>query len=526
MKISRRIFITLIGATFLVGIVSISYFVLLLPGLYTEAKEQEYLRSTETFHRSVTRNDFSINSPPNLGNLQAVTLRIPLSGYDVSVFSPSLYAQLEVNDATLKDMIDAFVDRTHHVEDNSDINIDDLFTDFDFSIFRQYFQDSGLTQLVNIHHVETNDFTVDEGAHTSQLITSDDIILFGSRIKSNGGTYSGYMAFSHDDNFLYFSVSSAATPDLSELTPIVLNSVPMIASLLIVIAILSSTVLSKYLAKPVEVLAHQVKHFDTEKTDQFSQPNRGDEFEILETALNRLSADLKQSMHVLSVQNKELKQAKSKQELFITNATHQLKTPLSSASLLIQGYLDGVGQYQDPHVTLPRVMLELKKMNELIHASLNIAPQTSDNSLQTINLKESIDSIITFYHPKIMDKNLLIHIDVPNGNIVTDPQYFIPSLENILSNAIKYTATNASVSITYSSTYLTIVSEGTFIDEAILPNISDPFVRSHTEKESGTGLGLYLVDTFLTYLNIPWTIENTEKGVAVKLKLGEHYDNN
>ena len=64
---------------------------------------------------------------------------------------------------------------------------------------------------------------------------------------------------------------------------------------------------------------------------------------------------------------------------------------------------------------------------------------------------------------------------------------------------------------------LEIINYGSSIDEEILPNIFEPFVKEQKSK-NGSGLGLYIVSYYCKILNLDIKIENMNYGVKTILK--------
>ncbi len=155
-----------------------------------------------------------------------------------------------------------------------------------------------------------------------------------------------------------------------------------------------------------------------------------------------------------------------------------------------------------------------------------------DPELISMNLCEAINYILTILEQRIDDKK--INIDWVQG----EEEIFIMAIphilenqviQNILTNAIKFTNIGKSISITITSdqkqspavTVLTVKDNGVGMPNDILENIFNPAVRTSrpgTEKEAGTGLGMHIVKNFIEEMKASIQIFSLEgQGTEVKI---------
>lgn len=266
----------------------------------------------------------------------------------------------------------------------------------------------------------------------------------------------------------------------------------------------------------------------------------------LKDDLDEKSHDLQEAFEImnennkkLQTTNKELIKKNIQQQEFINTAAHELRTPTQA----ITGYLELIDELLTEILSekiaialreegKEKTMLQLSKYQELVMRNATRLSDLINNLLDVARIdlsgdnirinKENVDIIkeikdliidfesslkksgkeygikIKFDTSLISDKRLAVSVDKLR---------FAQILNNIITNAIKYSGENSKITISvarlvndpYSERYfrdknknmivLRVTDEGKGITPEILPKIFDRFV---TSSESGTGLGLYI----------------------------------
>ena len=251
--------------------------------------------------------------------------------------------------------------------------------------------------------------------------------------------------------------------------------------LLIVGFVLINRRISKRLWQPFYNSLAKIKSFnlDKQQTVVFDDTDI-DEFAELNQSLNKLIAGN------ITVYNQ--------QKEFADNASHELQTPLaiiqSKLDLLLQSKLLTDEQYElieDANKALSRVARINK--NLLLLTKIENS-QFMDK--EVIDLSRLLESTLTLFSNFSEDKKLILKTDIPRGITVEGNKILIEILlNNLITNAIRYTANNGTISITLSDKSLLITNPGnTALQHDQL------FKRFGTTTSSitrGTGLGLSLV---------------------------------
>ena len=198
---------------------------------------------------------------------------------------------------------------------------------------------------------------------------------------------------------------------------------------------------------------------------------------------------------------KKLERARSE---FVSNVTHELKTPLTS----IVGFTETLrnGALNDKEVAmhfLDIIDMEADRLRTLINGVLllgEVESTKADTDVTVFELNDIVEHCLELlqYHASERNIKLFYHVE---GSIFVDANSnrIEQLLLNLMNNAIKFNKTNGEVHVTTvaaAGNNLTIrVSDtGCGIPEDSIPNLFDRFYRAETAGEvSGSGLGLSIV---------------------------------
>lgn len=207
---------------------------------------------------------------------------------------------------------------------------------------------------------------------------------------------------------------------------------------------------------------------------------------------------------------KIMEQSRSKIDFF-TNMSHELKTPLSMIISPVSNLLlETKDQQQKYHLEI--VQRNAMKLNSLIHQVLDV--NRIDNYvnsgliLSKIELVSFAQRILSAYQEEAAkEKNMHFNLvsDVEHLYMEADLIKLESILNNLLSNAYKYTTAGGSVTLSLNRNMdtqqveITVSDTGIGIPEKDIPYIFQRFFQSSktSGKKEGTGIGLYLVKTYV-----------------------------
>ena len=209
---------------------------------------------------------------------------------------------------------------------------------------------------------------------------------------------------------------------------------------------------------------------------------------------------------------KEREIDKAKTE-FVSLASHQLRTPLSSINwyteMLLTGNTGKINGQQKKY--LNEVYASCKRMVELVNALLNVsrlelgAIAIDPGSIDIVRLaKDVIDEIKQQIEEKNIKLNEIYDEKLPLFN--ADPKLLRMIFQNLLSNSVKYTPDNGKITfeigLSESNILFKISDTGYGIPEVQQDKIFTKFFRADNIREKdteGTGLGLYIVKTIIDH---------------------------
>lgn len=204
---------------------------------------------------------------------------------------------------------------------------------------------------------------------------------------------------------------------------------------------------------------------------------------------------------------------KTKKEFF-ANASHELKSPLTS----IIGYqqLISEGIETDPQVMIEyskKTIKEAKRMNNIVIDMLNLSKLENNEPIinEQIEVSDLIYDIIDSLDRKIKEKNITINYQIEKTYINCDRNHCYQLIRNLIDNAIKYNIKDGQINICCNNKVLSIEDNGIGIDEINLPRIFERFYRVDKAKSKtlgGTGLGLAIVKHVCEIHNFNISVES------------------
>lgn len=198
--------------------------------------------------------------------------------------------------------------------------------------------------------------------------------------------------------------------------------------------------------------------------------------------------------------------------------THQIKTPIAAMRLL----LEEAGDRED-NFRMREELFKIEQYAEMVLTIQRLESMGADLVLEEYELVPLLRQAVRKYSVLFINRGLQVEVPEWDGRILTDEKWFSFCLEQILSNAIKYTAKGK---ITLSGrqqerdTVLVVEDTGMGIRAEDLPRIFERGFTGYngrTDKRA-TGIGLYLCQKVCRQLGITITVESSVgKGTRVEL---------
>ena len=219
--------------------------------------------------------------------------------------------------------------------------------------------------------------------------------------------------------------------------------------------------------------------------------------------------------------NKEYKTYISKSDIaksdmidYYTMWVHQIKTPISAMKLLIQTSESEISS------DLSSELFKIEQYVEMVLSYIRLGSNENDFVIKEYDLDNIVRQAIRKYAPLFIRKKINLDFQPTNYKVLTDEKWLVFVIEQLLSNAIKYTNKGKISIYPLEDKKLVIEDTGIGISKEDIPRIFDKGFTGYngrTDKKA-TGLGLYLCKNILDKLSHKISIES-EVGVKTKVIL-------
>lgn len=203
---------------------------------------------------------------------------------------------------------------------------------------------------------------------------------------------------------------------------------------------------------------------------------------------------------------------------YYTLWVHQVKTPIAALRILLQT------SEAENKMELLNEVFKIEQYVEMVLGYLRLGSLTSDLMFKKYSLDEIVKQVIRKYAPLFIGKKIKLNFSTLNTQVLTDEKWIVFVIEQLISNAIKYTPEGGTILIYMDESHsktLIIEDSGIGIAPEDLPRV---FERGFTgfngrNDKKSTGLGLYLCKTVLSKLSHNIIIQSeVAKGTKIKLE--------
>jgi len=209
---------------------------------------------------------------------------------------------------------------------------------------------------------------------------------------------------------------------------------------------------------------------------------------------------------------------KLKQE-FIANASHELKTPVTSIQLAVETAITALenSELEDTRKFLNQILKDSQRMTLLLSDLLDLSQlEVNDPVKETVNLKKIIEAEIGFLSEENKKR---VNFESADIDFLIDPDDFSMIVRNLLRNACNYSEQNEKIIINLlldnSEVILSVLDKGRGISISDQKRIFERFYRvdkGRSRALGGTGIGLSLVKH---------AVERNNGDIQLESKLGE-----
>lgn len=263
----------------------------------------------------------------------------------------------------------------------------------------------------------------------------------------------------------------------------------------LVIALLISFIISRHMTSPLKAIAAAAKEFASGNFDvQVSEDNHCYEIDELAIAFNNMAKDLSQL--------EELTRG------FISNVSHEFKTPMTTIGGFVDGMIDGTIPPEQHDKYLRIIAEESRRLSRMVNRMLDAAKIQSGELLLSpvpFDFTEMTSQVILSFEQKIERKQLDVNCDLADRLMVMgDRDHLYRVVYNLVDNAVKFINDSGQLTLRAQAEgkfcVFAITNTGTVISPEDLPHVFDRFYkadRSRSMDKTGAGLGLYIVKNII-----------------------------
>ena len=315
---------------------------------------------------------------------------------------------------------------------------------------------------------------------------------------------------------------SASLDAITDNREVLSNSVGLIVGITFFVIAMLSAILSSSLVYPLNRLARKFHAITAEHTEEEIQENTYTETEKIADAFNQIVA-----------RSKLLDE--SRQE-FVSNVSHELKTPLTSMKVLA----DSLVMMPDAPVEFYREFMEdiskeIDRENAIIADLLTMVKldkTQAEMNIQAQNINELLELILKRLKPIAAKQNVEMVFESFREVVAeVDEVKLTLALTNFVENAIKYNKENGWVHVSLDADhkyfYVKVIDSGCGIPEEDQEHIFERFYRvdkSHSREIGGTGLGLSIAkNVVLMHRGIIEISSVVDEGTTMTVRIPLNY---
>ncbi len=521
----------------------IGYFVLMLPSLYVDYVMNSNLESAAKIQKGYMEersyDNLTVKNPSSV-----YTMEVPNTGDEVYIAGKFFKLTITIQDEELQNLLDCArmmmgeaesLEQLENMIDSQTADREDMsyglkqkdFTNY-FSEWQDRFKDIFAGQnlisedapiTIKLDQKGQSGEQVYQGEYSKLHTMPGGIMVYEVGVSDGNYSYITYIAMGQMQDAFIITVLPTMTPQMEEITPIVMGSLPMIIAVIFLVVLISSGFFSGRIVNPIIRLANHAEsaglaeHFEPDEF-AFLSDNK-DEIGILGRNLHELYGKLRDNYEELERKNCLLEEENERQEVFLRASSHQLKTPITAALLLVEGMMNEVGKYKDTKTYLPEVKKQLLSMRKIVEDILYLNYHAENMQQEKTVVETVVQELAGEYAVQTEDKGLRVTI-TGSGVVYTDRKILKKIVDNLLSNAVSYTPKGQQITIEISNEAICIVNYGVMIDEKLLPSVLKPFVSSDGSGK-GKGLGLYVAAYYSKLMGYELKITNIDNGVRANL---------
>ena len=283
-------------------------------------------------------------------------------------------------------------------------------------------------------------------------------------------------------------LASVSTDNIETTKQVLYTHGGVIVGIAMILIAMLSVFLADRMVRPIHKITGAIENVTEGYSDDVLHVDTFTETRQLSEAFNKMLGRLK----ILDESREE----------FVSNVSHELKTPMTSMKVLADSLLEQdnvpVEMYQE---FMQDIAKEIDRENQIITDLLSLVKMDRSGqtmNIQTMNINDLLEQILKRLKPIAEKKNVEMVMETFRPvNAEIDETKFTLAVSNLVENAIKYNHENGWVHVSLNADhkyfYVKVEDSGIGIPEQDQAHIFERFYRvdkSHSREIGGTGLGL------------------------------------
>lgn len=234
------------------------------------------------------------------------------------------------------------------------------------------------------------------------------------------------------------------------------------------------------------------------------------EFERLPESRNLLEQDYQDMLRRLGqLYNAELTERKTERQEtlnYYTAWVHQIKTPIAVMRMQLQG------KDTEENRALLTELFRIEQYVEMVLCYMRLDDDSSDLRIERYDLDDIIRQAVHKYAGQFVQKRLRLVYEPVRMSVLTDEKWLLFLIEQLLSNAVKYTNSGAVIITVSEGGVLRIADTGIGIAAEDIPRIFEKGFTGYNGRadKKSTGLGLYLCKKAADKISASVSVESVQ----------------
>lgn len=228
---------------------------------------------------------------------------------------------------------------------------------------------------------------------------------------------------------------------VDEAKQVVFKILPYSIVISLLISLLAAYIYSKLITKPVKNILSVIQDMENLKKDSYCKVTSKDEIGMLSESINSLYATLWQTIDSLEQKVEDISKVEMEKVEFLRSASHELKTPLTTLSILLENMTYNIGKYEDRDYYLKQASKTVNQSTKMIQeilstSNLQTTPLVDSNQLVDVNIV--LNDVVESYKILAQAKKIRLNIDLKEECLYEVNELALNKVfSNIVSNAIQ-----------------------------------------------------------------------------------------